>query len=258
MKQIEELVSDGLEQITEFICLNKIGKDHEYFGGLLGGQYGYGVNFENEVFMIHRYCWCDQEDCLWCGGSECSGDIPKMPHAATCYQTELHQRMEEYDTQSGYREIDKATFGGERDLLDGFDMEQEEVEPGIVMISAEPRQDEAMEKWRTAYRSRQKFEKRLFAELCRKHGRSPKSGAAVHCTCGADQDWQFRYDTCKCDWHLGRGIYQYGPATSAPNFWHKSSRSRVNWYKYIGRGMEIDLNEEWSKILNECLGSLKV
>lgn len=28
----------------------------------------YGTNFENDVFMMHRFCWCDQEDgsCLWC------------------------------------------------------------------------------------------------------------------------------------------------------------------------------------------------
>lgn len=28
----------------------------------------YGTNFENEVFLMHRFCWCDAEDgsCLWC------------------------------------------------------------------------------------------------------------------------------------------------------------------------------------------------
>lgn len=31
----------------------------------------YGVNFENDVFMMHRFCWCDDQDCPWCGGCTC-------------------------------------------------------------------------------------------------------------------------------------------------------------------------------------------
>ena len=27
----------------------------------------YGTDFENDVFMMHRYCWCDQDNCPWCG-----------------------------------------------------------------------------------------------------------------------------------------------------------------------------------------------
>jgi hypothetical protein len=30
----------------------------------------YGVNFENETFSIHRYCWCEEENCPWCGPLE--------------------------------------------------------------------------------------------------------------------------------------------------------------------------------------------
>lgn len=26
----------------------------------------YGANFENEVFLMKRYCWCDQPECDWC------------------------------------------------------------------------------------------------------------------------------------------------------------------------------------------------
>lgn len=33
----------------------------------LGGENGYGVDYENDVFMMHPYCWCDQENCRWCG-----------------------------------------------------------------------------------------------------------------------------------------------------------------------------------------------
>lgn len=40
-------------------------------GGLLGGEFGYGANFENDVFMMHRYCWCEEPDCAWCLGCSC-------------------------------------------------------------------------------------------------------------------------------------------------------------------------------------------
>lgn len=28
----------------------------------------YGTTYENDTFMMHRYCWCEADDCLWCGG----------------------------------------------------------------------------------------------------------------------------------------------------------------------------------------------
>jgi hypothetical protein len=34
--------------------------------GLLGGEFGYGTEFENDVFMMHPFCWCAADDCKWC------------------------------------------------------------------------------------------------------------------------------------------------------------------------------------------------
>jgi hypothetical protein len=34
----------------------------------------YGVNFENDVFMMHRFCWCDQGECEWCAGCTCPSE----------------------------------------------------------------------------------------------------------------------------------------------------------------------------------------
>jgi len=66
----DDNVSSGLRWLTEVLCLNRIGDDHDGAGGL-GGDYGYGVNFENDTFMLHRYCWCERDDCPWCAGCEC-------------------------------------------------------------------------------------------------------------------------------------------------------------------------------------------
>jgi hypothetical protein len=49
--------------------------------GALGGKYGYGVEFENEIFMMHPFCWCEQEDCPWCALCLCGykdGEASKL------------------------------------------------------------------------------------------------------------------------------------------------------------------------------------
>jgi hypothetical protein len=28
----------------------------------------YGTNMEDDKFMMHRFCWCEKDDCPWCGG----------------------------------------------------------------------------------------------------------------------------------------------------------------------------------------------
>ena len=34
----------------------------------LGGRWGYACDFKNAAFMLHPYCWCEGEECPWCGG----------------------------------------------------------------------------------------------------------------------------------------------------------------------------------------------
>ncbi|GIV82579.1 MAG: hypothetical protein KatS3mg051_1933 [Anaerolineae bacterium] len=33
----------------------------------------YGHEWRNDTFMMHPYCWCDKDDCPWCGGCTCGG-----------------------------------------------------------------------------------------------------------------------------------------------------------------------------------------
>lgn len=42
----------------------RIEKDNDHFAN------SYGTNFENDVFRINRYCWCDEDECKFCGGNE--------------------------------------------------------------------------------------------------------------------------------------------------------------------------------------------
>lgn len=51
--------------------------------------------------------------------------------------------------------------------------------------------------------------------------------------------------------------YCRGEIEQAPNFLHKSSGTKVSWYKYIGRGMTIELGSDWRNVFKDCLYSLE-
>lgn len=149
-------VSSGLRRLTR--TLIELGEGD--LGGGLGGADGYGVDYENDVFLMKPYCWCEQDDCAWCVG-------------CTCRDEQWH-----YFGADG-TEVDFDTY---------FDLPREE------------RGEET-----------------------------------------------FTGDRCP---------YCRGEFVGAPNFLHKASGSRVKWYKYIGRSMEMELTTEWTDILAECLRSL--
>lgn len=54
-----------LIKLTEYIW-EKFHPNKPYASGL-GGEYAYGVDYGNDVFLMHRFCWCEEEDCPWCG-----------------------------------------------------------------------------------------------------------------------------------------------------------------------------------------------
>lgn len=66
----EDAVSERLRDLTEAVC--KATGDSG--AGGLGGRHGYGSNFENDVFMLHRFCWCEMGDCPWCRSCDCNGE----------------------------------------------------------------------------------------------------------------------------------------------------------------------------------------
>lgn len=56
-----------LRGLTRQLTLNK--PEEQAFG--LGGEFGYGTNFENDTFLMHRFCWCEKDACAWCAGCTC-------------------------------------------------------------------------------------------------------------------------------------------------------------------------------------------
>lgn len=84
----------------------------------------YSANVDNEVFMMHRYCWCEDEDCPWCVGCTC----PPEAHHFFVDDREVPYRewMNFYDREMcaalGYSDWREALAGGmiaeERDAFE--------------------------------------------------------------------------------------------------------------------------------------------
>jgi hypothetical protein len=71
-------ISNGLRELTRVIVERN---PDRYVVGLLGGLYGYGARWDDEIFSMHPFCWCDSEDCPWC-----EGDAPNFHHKETGFK----------------------------------------------------------------------------------------------------------------------------------------------------------------------------
>lgn len=58
----QDRISEDLRSLTELIC--NVHNIVSLEG--LGGTYGYGVDFENDIFMMHPFCFCESPSCNWC------------------------------------------------------------------------------------------------------------------------------------------------------------------------------------------------
>ena len=90
----ERRIANDLYDLSEAL----IKQGHETTGGFLGGEFGYGAFFENDVFMMHPFCWCEQDDCPWCWGCEC----PERAHRYFVADAEV--TCDEFFDGGGYRQ----------------------------------------------------------------------------------------------------------------------------------------------------------
>lgn len=88
-ERASNLIETDLVELTRSLVERGLA---EHVGGGLGGMYGYGANFRNDVFMMHYYCWCDEEDCPWCMGCDCPDD------AYTCLVDNKRVALEEWSS----------------------------------------------------------------------------------------------------------------------------------------------------------------
>lgn len=69
---------------------------------------GYGRNFENNVFLVHAFCWCDDPNvCEWC--SRWKGTmIPNFWHVPSNYRLNWYKCMGRDDKMN--EELENASF----------------------------------------------------------------------------------------------------------------------------------------------------
>jgi hypothetical protein len=155
----------------------------ELSAGILGGEFGYGAVYENAVFEMHPYCWCERDDCPWCANCLCP--------------------------DSAYHHF-----------VDGKEVSDEEFYEFFVRIAGEYPDfggEAAIAVW----------EKK--AEEANARRSSTKDDVCHWCT---------------------------HPEEVRSNFYHPKSGTKVKWYKYIGRSMEIELKGDWREIVAECVASI--
>lgn len=99
------------------------------------------------------------------------------------------------------------------------------------------------------YRARDAHNTVVTDAVCAEMGLDPEFGSAVHCTCTHDADY--------AAWRAAHSHDNAICPVDRPNFHHKPTGAIVNWYKYLGRGMEIDLNgADWRSVIGDCYQSL--
>lgn len=76
---LEAVVADDLYDLTERLCKSGV----EISGGLLGGEFGYGGEYSNDVFEMHPFWWGECE----CGYQKREDEwLHANAHQQHCYQ----------------------------------------------------------------------------------------------------------------------------------------------------------------------------
>lgn len=69
MSEIEIIVPQGMFGPDEdYLVEAVIRAIAEAYGDERNWPTKYGACYENDTFMMHTFCWCEREDCPWCGG----------------------------------------------------------------------------------------------------------------------------------------------------------------------------------------------
>lgn len=81
--------------------------------------HSHGIEYSNDTFQMHPYCWCDRRDCPWCSvndgpdeneyGADHGSTAPNFWHKKSGFKLWWYKypgRGMEYNKDLTYREID--------------------------------------------------------------------------------------------------------------------------------------------------------
>lgn len=195
----------------------------------------YGEEFENDVFSVFPYYW---GNCT-CGYEGKAGEWFKANHHEEhCYQAALRKAQKDWVAEHP------------EPLAQMVNVSQEEIEPGVMIITSEPAYSPSADMRRKWSKKRGIAHDQIYDRLCVEFKLNREFGCAVHCTCDFEERWAA---FCKENCHDPQC------PIVRPNFLHKPSGFQVSWYKYPFRDsyMSEDLSvKEFAKIIDSCIESL--
>jgi len=79
--EIESLANDALEMPY----IRKLSDLLLYFVRTIGGKESiYGMDYEDDIFMMHHFCWCERDECPWCAGCTCEDEGKEWGNCDFC------------------------------------------------------------------------------------------------------------------------------------------------------------------------------
>lgn len=180
----------------------------------------YGTDFDNAKFMMHRYCWCEQSDCVWCSGCECKY-IGKGVEWYVDGKRVTHKKYESV-----------FQFYFKRTVL-----------PHTVAEHGTKEYRAASNIFETLIKERDGRLSSIFCGIvhkCKPAGMMQDMGRINP----RDKMWKPGFPDCG----------------HAPNFWHKETGLKVWWYKYIGRDMKANKPfkpDDLKAIFRDCMARSK-
>ena len=67
----------------------------------------YGTLYEDDIVMMHPYCWCEDKDCKWCNGDE-----PNFRYKPTRFEVRWYKyigRSMEYNRSISSSEVEEMS-----------------------------------------------------------------------------------------------------------------------------------------------------
>lgn len=80
----KSMVASGLVELTKRLAEANAPISH----GLLGGEFGYGADYDSPVFMMHPFCWCEKDECPWCREED---PAPNFLHKTTGFNVRWYK-----------------------------------------------------------------------------------------------------------------------------------------------------------------------
>jgi len=212
---------NGLVELTRQLRL-KTG-DSGGFG--LGGRDGYGINYENKVFVMRLYSEGYECDCGW--DKFYDEDKFKEKHSEQCYQSLV--------------DVELKKAGWKKNKYDYFDNPKN-----------------------LSFDESEKVENKIRKKYCKQFNLSFPGGCGVHCTCGRDKKFEkwhieqirkFKSNITELDEYGYPECHKKTCALILPNFLYKPTECEIRWYKYVGRDQQQKgkLPKDW---LENCIKSL--